>query len=194
MNQRPQHFERVGFRQRVEAQVAPRGDFVEDLPAAQRRSGSAVPTIAAFGPVQIYIIEGYGLSRIVFLGWPCRAGGPVLAKNPLKPGAYQGQIGHAGRQQRDGQRHMYSLAGGSENRSHGGRKHRAILAGESRTIFFAGFRTRLRLSISCQRPPVSSDRRRKAADPEVQPGPAIGVRFFCGAHRCPMRYFAMTPS
>jgi hypothetical protein len=36
MNQRPQHFERVGFHQRVEAQVAPRGDFVEDLPAAQR--------------------------------------------------------------------------------------------------------------------------------------------------------------
>jgi hypothetical protein len=36
MNQRPQHFERVEFRQRVEAQVAPRGDFVEDLPAAQR--------------------------------------------------------------------------------------------------------------------------------------------------------------
>ena len=48
------------------------------------RSGSAVPTIAAFGPVQIYIIEGHGLSRIVFLRWPCRAGGPVLAKKSAK--------------------------------------------------------------------------------------------------------------
>jgi hypothetical protein len=48
---------------------------------------------------------------------------------------------------------MHSLAGGFEGRSHDARKHRAILGEESRTIFFAGFRTRLRLRDSAQNGP-----------------------------------------
>ena len=64
---------------------------------------------------------------------------------PLQPGAYQCQIGDTGRQQGNRQRHMYALARGLLDRSHGGPKHRAILGGESRRIFFPRFRTRLRL-------------------------------------------------
>jgi hypothetical protein len=64
---------------------------------------------------------------------------------PLQPGTYQCQIGDTGRQQRNRQRHMHALARGLLNRSHGRPKHRAILGWESRRIFFARFRTRLRL-------------------------------------------------
>ena len=39
--------------------------------------------------------------------------------HPLKPRAYQQQIGGAGHQQRDGEREVHLVAGGCEGRSHG---------------------------------------------------------------------------
>src|SRR5882724_2814864 len=59
----------------------------------------------------------------------------------LQPGAYQRHVGRAGGQQRDSERELDTLAGGLEDRSHG-RKHPAILAGESRGFFFVGFTCR----------------------------------------------------
>ena len=67
--------------------------------------------------------------------------GNRLAVNQLEPSAYQRHVGRAGGQQGDGQRELDTLAGGLEDRSHG-RKHPAILAGESRGFFFAGFTSR----------------------------------------------------
>ena len=58
-----------------------------------------------------------------------------------KPGAYQSHVGRAGDQQDDGERQLDTLAGALEDRSHG-RKHPAILVGESRGFFFAGFTPR----------------------------------------------------
>jgi hypothetical protein len=68
---------------------------------------------------------------------------PLRLKTLLgsKPGAYQRHVGRAGDQQCDGERQLDTLAGGLEDRSHG-RKHPAILAGESRGFFFAGFTPR----------------------------------------------------
>src|ERR1700738_285420 len=45
-------------------------------------------------------------------------GGMGRGVNRLEPGAYQGQIGRAGREQRDGQRDMHARAGGLKGRSH----------------------------------------------------------------------------
>jgi hypothetical protein len=67
--------------------------------------------------------------------------GNRLAVNRLQPGAYQRHVGRAGNQQYDGERQLDTLAGALEDRSHG-RKHPAILAGESRGFFFAGFTPR----------------------------------------------------
>jgi hypothetical protein len=44
-----------------------------------------------------------------------------FGERPLQPGAHQGQIGHAGRQQRDGQRDVHALAGSLQDRCHGAR-------------------------------------------------------------------------
>jgi len=71
------------------------------------------------------------------------------SKKALEPGAYQRDVGRAGRQQRDGERELDTLAGGLEDRSHG-REHPAILGRESRGFFFPGFMSRLRLRDSRQ--------------------------------------------
>jgi hypothetical protein len=65
----------------------------------------------------------------------------LFEKAISQPGAYQRHVGRAGNQQYDGERQLDTLAGGLEDRSHG-RKHPAILAGESRGFFFAGFTPR----------------------------------------------------
>jgi hypothetical protein len=59
-----------------------------------------------------------GLPRSAANGCPARSDS-LLTNHQLEPNAYQRQIGHAGRQQRDGQRRVYALAGGSQDRSHG---------------------------------------------------------------------------
>ena len=58
-----------------------------------------------------------------------------------EPGIDERHVGRAGDQQADGQRELNTLTGGLEARSHG-RKHPAILAVESRGLFFPGFTTR----------------------------------------------------
>ena len=67
---------------------------------------------------------------------PAMMGGMGARVNRLEPGADQHQIGRAGAQQRHRQRDRQVLAGGLEDRSHHGRKHRAILARESRRNIF----------------------------------------------------------
>jgi hypothetical protein len=81
-------------------------------------------------------------------------------------------------------------------------KHRAILARESRAIFFAGFRTRLRLkepqAKTCQAPAVptrilAAVQRMHGRPAELKPDAAPCVRELCGARPCPMRCFATRP-
>ena len=100
---------------------------------------------------------------------------------PLQPGAYQCQIGDTGRQQGNRQRHMYALARGLLDRSHGGPEHRAILGGESRGIFFPRFRTRLRLKE--RRPALGvTPGDALAAASLLQPDQLCCVRFFAESH------------
>ena len=75
----------------------------------------------------------------------------IGTEKALQPGAYQHQVGRAGRQQPDGEPEMQAFAGGLADRAHG-QKHRAILARESQAIFLQGFRTRLRLRDSRENP------------------------------------------
>jgi hypothetical protein len=123
---------------------------------------------------------------------------------PSKPRIHQRQIRRARRHQGDGEHDMRAFAGSSKGRSHG-RKHRAILARESRGFFFGRFRTRLRLKAL---PPKSAPAVSRIgpftgflpAREGVRPGHFetrcrcrrwVGLAEF---ERCRMRCFAMTPS
>ena len=91
------------------------------------------------------------------------------AVNLLKEAPYQHDIGRAGDQKPDGKSKLHPLAGCMDHRSHG-RKHPAILGGESRGFFFAEFISRLRLRLSQK---VRSGPILAAAIPRPQPRPLL---------------------
>ena len=81
--------------------------------AASRHATAASPPIASY-------VQGIG-----------------RAVNRLQPGAYQHQVGRAGRQQCDGQRDMHAFAGGLQGHSHGPQNIRRFYPG-SLARYFCG--------------------------------------------------------